>query len=157
MKQFHFSFNFQTLLNYKNNQKQKKCCRNTDKSNPGCQTRTVAKPGGKHEPTPQSLARAKEVAEVGNAEHARLETIANAERAQPEAAAAAGTHDVVIASGPVQSGPFRGLERAAALQSLNTAFARDVARFVEEASPDSVDLSSCMRQYLGLSAEIKGI
>ena len=63
---------------------------------------------------------------------------------------------MALAPGVVPSGPFRGQDRAAALQALNTAFTRDLTRFVEEAAPDSVDLSICMRQYLGLSAEIKG-
>jgi hypothetical protein len=63
----------------------------------------------------------------------------------------------MLAPGLVSSGPFRGHTRPAALVQLNKAFHRDVARFVEEAAPDSVDLSSCMREYLGLAAEIKGV
>jgi len=76
--------------------------------------------------------------------------------AAASASAEAAAAPVALASGVVPSGPFKGQERAAALQSLNIAFARDLSRFVDEAAPDSVDLSSCMRQYLGLSAEIKG-
>ena len=63
---------------------------------------------------------------------------------------------VQLADGPVPSGPFRGQDRAAALHSLNTCFASDLKDFIEAAKPDSVDLSSCMRQYLGLAAEVKG-
>lgn len=64
----------------------------------------------------------------------------------------------MLAPGLVSSGPFRGHTRPAALVQLNKAFRRDVARFVEEAAAtDSVDLSSCMREYLGLAAEIKGV
>ena len=75
----------------------------------------------------------------------------------PAAAPTAGQGEtVVLASGVVPSGPFRGQDRAVALQSLNIAFKRDLTRFVDEAAPDSVDLSSCMREYLGLAAEVKG-
>ena len=63
---------------------------------------------------------------------------------------------VALAAGVVASGPFRGQDRAAALQSLNTAFIRDLACFVDEAAPDPPNLSSCMREYLGLAAEIRG-
>jgi hypothetical protein len=63
---------------------------------------------------------------------------------------------VVLAPSVVPSGPFKDLSRAAALHSLNISFKRDISRFMHEAAdPDTVDLSSCMREYLGLVAEIK--
>jgi hypothetical protein len=69
--------------------------------------------------------------------------------------------------GPVRSGPFTGHNRGAAMQSLNMAFARDVAGFVasaKDAAPTqhldagdeaSVDLSSVMVEYLNMVATIK--
>ena len=64
---------------------------------------------------------------------------------------------VILAPGVVPSGPFKGLSRPAALHSLNISFKRDISRFIREAAdPDTVDLTSCMREYLGLVAEIKG-
>eukprot|EP00039_Didymoeca_costata_P015909 m.276638 g.276638 ORF g.276638 m.276638 type:complete len:186 (-) comp16303_c0_seq2:150-707(-) len=63
----------------------------------------------------------------------------------------------ILAEGDVPSGPFRGMPRDAALDALNKAFIRDIKKFTEEVKPNSVDLSSCMRQYLGMAAEIKGM
>lgn len=63
------------------------CCSTYDhnRSAPGCKTRTVQTPGP-HEPTLASLARAKQIAAVGAAEHARREAAAKAERAKRIAA-----------------------------------------------------------------------
>ena len=58
------------------------------------------------------------------------------------------------ADGPVPSGPFRGKSRAAAVLALNERFAKDMQIFVGE--EQAVNLASCMREYLGLLAEIKG-
>ena len=65
-------------------------------------------------------------------------------------------HDAGAAApaGAVPSGPFKGMERAAAMQLLNESFTRDLALFVADAAPGSVDLSSCMQQYLSLASEI---
>lgn len=66
------------------------------------------------------------------------------------------SHDAGAAApaGAVPSGPFKGMERAAAMQLLNESFTRDLALFVADAAPGSVDLSSCMQQYLSLASEI---
>lgn len=63
------------------------CCQSVGNgySAPGCTTRTV-QTNGPHEPTPASLARAKQIAAVGAAEHARREAAAKAERAKRIAA-----------------------------------------------------------------------
>eukprot|EP00729_Bicosta_minor_P010881 gene10881-12135_t len=61
------------------------CCQKSDKSAPGCKTRTV-QTNGPHEPTPASLAHAKQIAAVVAAEHARREAAAKAERAKRIAA-----------------------------------------------------------------------
>lgn len=184
-----------------------KCCRSSNRSNPGCQTRTI-QVNGPHEPTPASAASVAQIAAVGTAEHARQKAAAQSareqrgaaakaereqreterrkaaarlelqdefkvlsqqhqitlasERAQggapaaaaPTAAPAAG--EVRLAAGVVPSGPFKGMDRAAALRSLNVAFQRDLARFVEEAAPASINLSSCMQEYVEVAAVIKG-
>ena len=54
----------------------------------------------------------------------------------------------------VPSGPFRGKSRAAAVLALNERFAKDMQTFVGE--EQAINLGSCMREYLGLLAEIKG-
>lgn len=60
-----------------------------------------------------------------------------------------------LSSGLVPTGFYKGCDRAAALLSLNTAFQRDLARFIAAAAPDPVDCSSCMQQYMDLVAEIR--
>ena len=63
-----------------------------------------------------------------------------------------------FARGLVASGPFIGQQIPAALLSLNNAFAAEMTTFIaEDAAGNGVDLSSCMREYLGLLAEIKGV
>lgn len=184
-----------------------KCCRSNNRSNPGCQTRTIQL-NGPHEPTPASAARAAQTAAVGAAKHARQDAAAQSAREQrgaaakaerehreterrkaaarlelqdefkvlrqqhqttlaserahvgvpaaaaPTAAPAAG--EVRRATGVVPSGPFKGMGRAAAMHSLNVAFQRDLVRFVEEAAPASVNLSSCMQEYVEVAAIING-
>jgi hypothetical protein len=61
---------------------------------------------------------------------------------------------VILAAGHVPSGPFHGQRRGAALKMLALLFVKQIKQFVEAAKPDTVDLSSCMRQYLGYAAEI---
>lgn len=75
---------------------------------------------------------------------------------EAQSSSSSSTQAPKLAPGDVPSGPFRGMPRAAAMASLNAAFVRDLDKFVQEAKPNTVDLSSCMRQYLGLAAEIRG-
>ena len=71
------------------------------------------------------------------------------------AAAAAAAIPFPYPAGAVLSGPFVGMERKAALVSLNRAFVRDVKTFVAAATPDTIlDLSECMQEYLALAAAI---
>ena len=71
-------------------------------------------------------------------------------------AASAAVRPSVTAARPVPSGPFAGMDRNAAVEALNLAFHRDMKEFTDAALPATVDLSSCVRQYMALLSEITG-
>jgi len=61
-----------------------------------------------------------------------------------------------LAPGLVATGFYKGRDRGAALNALNVAFQHDLSQYIEDASPDAVDLTGCFEQYSDLLAEIKG-
>ena len=101
-----------------------------------------------------------DAAAAATARHATLDGAASV--ATPSAAAF-GTGTVKsegagadgLAAGLVESGRFRGLQRSVAIVSLNDTFASTMTKYIAEEAA-GVDLSTCMREYLGLLAEIKG-